>query len=106
MVDSRAVSGAQDALRPAAGGGGGGGSSAEGDTGRVDLVSRSLPCTPQKEPRNPLLTSYTPPASLKAGKARAVGGIFATSAGSRCATWQSVEALPLLVATWRSAIAR
>ena len=92
VVDSRG-SGPQardnsTGARVAGGGGGGGGArtgSAGGGNGggEKDLASKSLPCTPRKEVRNPLLTSFTPSPTLKGLKQKVLGGVFASTGGSQ-----------------------
>eukprot|EP00904_Undaria_pinnatifida_P004055 jgi/Undpi1/13650/HiC_scaffold_9.g03304.m1 len=72
-----------DSAASSRGTGSGGGGGRSGDGGGKDPTSKSLPCTPQKEPRNPLLTTFTPSPAHKSFKQRPLGGVFASTGGSQ-----------------------
>ncbi|CAN0179883.1 unnamed protein product [Ectocarpus fasciculatus] len=90
MVDSRGAGaaaggqgGGEGARAAAAGGGGGGPGAGGGGEGGKDPAAKSLPSTPQKEARNPLLmTSFTPSPTFKGSKQARMAATFASTGGS------------------------
>ncbi|CAM9879077.1 unnamed protein product [Pylaiella littoralis] len=90
MVDSRGLGaagtagggGGGEGARAAAGGGGGGGAGGGGEGGR-DPAAKSLPGTPQKEARNPLLvTPLTPSPTFQRSRQARLPSAFASTGGS------------------------